>query len=202
MTDRQPYLVHGSVRSRALRVLWTLEELGQPYELRQVAPRSPEALAVNPTGKIPALSDGDEVLTDSVAIMTFLADRHGGLTHPAGTHARARQDAVTNMVIDEMDAVLWSAAKHAFVLPEAERVPEAKAGLRAEFARSERMLEGVLERSGGPWLTGGDFLICDVLAAHCLGWAGSAKFEVTRDALADYLRRARARAAFGRAMRA
>ena len=193
------YVVHGSVRSRAMRVMWVLEELGQPYELNAVAPRSPEALALNPTGKIPALTDEGEVLTDSVASMTFLADRHGALTHPAGTHARARQDAVTNMVLDEFDAILWSAAKHSFVLPEAERRPEVKEALRAEFARSERMLEDVLARSGGPWLTGEDFLICDILAAHCLGWAGTAKFGPESEALKDYAARARARPAFARA---
>ena len=83
------YRVIGTVKSRAFRVLWMLEELGQPYEMLPVPPRSEEARSFNPLGKIPALVDGDEVLTDSVAIMTYLADKHGGLTALAGTAARA-----------------------------------------------------------------------------------------------------------------
>ena len=196
------YTVHGSVRSRTARVLWMLEEIGQPYEHRDAAPRSPEVKALNPSGRVPVLVDGDEVLTDSVAIMTYLADRHGVLTHPAGTQARARQDAITHMILDQFDAILWAAAKHSFVLPEEERRPEVKEGLRLEMARSERELEGVLERSGGPWLMGETFLLCDVLAAHCLGWAATAQMGVKSDALRDYAERARARPAFERAMAA
>ena len=193
------YTVHGGVRSRTMRVLWMLEELGQPYEHVPSAPRSDAIRALNPSGKIPVLVEDGAALTDSVAIMTYLADRHGGLTHPAGTHGRARQDAITNMLIDEFDAILWAAAKHSFVLPEAERRPEAKEGLRAEFARSEAMLEAVLRGSGGPWLMGETFLLPDILAAHCLGWAVGAKFGPASGTLRDYMDRARARPAFGRA---
>ena len=193
------YTVHGSTKSRAMRVLWMLEELEQPYEHRPSPPRSDEVRALNPSGKVPVLVDDGAVLTDSVAIMTFLADRHDALTHPAGTHGRARQDAVTNLILDEFDAILWMAAKHGFVLPEAERRPEVKEGLRLEMTRSEAALRKVLERSGGPWLTGEAFLLCDILAAHCLGWAVAAKMGVGDEALRDYMDRARARPAFGRA---
>ena len=130
------YTVIGKVNTRTFRVLWTLEELGQPYERLDAGPRSDDALAHNPLGKIPALKDGDAVLTDSVAIMTYLADKHGSLTAPAGTVARAHQDAMTLWLIDEFDAVLWAAAKHSFVLPEDQRVPQVKESLKAEFARS------------------------------------------------------------------
>ena len=83
------YTVIGGTKSRAFRVMWMLEELGQPYTLNPAAPRSEEARKYNPSGKIPALVDGDEVLTDSLAIMTYLADKHGALTAPAGTPERA-----------------------------------------------------------------------------------------------------------------
>lgn len=192
------YTLYGSPRTRTMRVIWALEELGQPYELRQSAPRSEEVRALNPSGKVPVMTDGEAVLTDSLAILTFLADRHGGLTHRAGSHERARQDALTNLVVDEFDAILWSAAKHSFVLPEHERRPEIKEALRAEFVRSEAMLE---TRLTGPWLMGDDFLICDIMAVHCLGWARAAGFGPESDVLADYARRGRARPAFGRAAR-
>ena len=105
------YTVIGGTKTRAFRVMWMLEELGQPYDLNPAAPRSDEARKYNPSGKIPALVDGDEVLTDSVAVMTYLADKHGALTAPAGTPARARQDAMTFWLIDEFDAVKEIATK-------------------------------------------------------------------------------------------
>ncbi|MEO0863627.1 MAG: glutathione S-transferase N-terminal domain-containing protein, partial [Pseudomonadota bacterium] len=84
------YHVIGTAKSRAFRVMWMLGELGQDYEVTPAMPRSEEIMAHNPLGKVPALKDGDDVLTDSVAIITYLADKHGALTAPAGTIARAR----------------------------------------------------------------------------------------------------------------
>ena len=125
------YRVIGTAKSRAFRVMWMLKELGQPYEVEPAMPQSDDIRRYNPLGKVPALVDGDAVLTDSVAIMTYLADKHGAMTAPAGTSARARQDAMTLWLVDEMDALLWTAAKHSFVLPEKLRVPEVKATVKA-----------------------------------------------------------------------
>lgn len=171
------YTVIGHPKSRAMRVLWALEELGQPYTHVPAMPRSEEAFAADPMGKIPSLrvrEDGQEaVLGDSVAIVTYLADRHGGLTHPAGTLARARQDAATQFVVCEMDAVLWTLAKHSFVWPEERRVPEIKDSLRREAQQTELELERRLGENG--WLAGGAMTVPDILAAHCVGWAEAAK---------------------------
>ncbi len=132
------YTVIGGIRSRALRVLWMLEELGEPYTHIAAAPRSDEVTALNPSGKIPVLLDGDATLTDSTAILTYLADKHGQLTYPAGTIDRARQDGITHFVLDEMDAILWTASRHSFVLPEDLRVPQIKDSLKWEFRAQHR----------------------------------------------------------------
>ena len=67
--------------SRAANVVWMLEELGVPYELRYVdlgaaEQKKPEILALNPMGKLPILTDGDAVITESAAIGVYLADRY------------------------------------------------------------------------------------------------------------------------------
>jgi glutathione S-transferase len=67
--------------SRAAGVLWMLEELGVDYELRFVdmlagAHKVPELLALNPMGKLPILTDGDQVVTEVAAIGLYLADRY------------------------------------------------------------------------------------------------------------------------------
>jgi glutathione S-transferase len=190
------YTVVGSRTNRTFRVLWALEELGVEYDHKPFAVRSLEALEHSPTGKLPALICEGEVITDSAAIITFLADRHGGLTFPAGSVRRAQQDALLHRVNDEIDAVLWTAARHSFILPEAERVPAVKDSLKLEFTRS---LDRLMEQIDGPYLMGDTMTIPDIILAHCGGWAYNAKFPLENEAFKTYTNRLRERDAFKRA---
>jgi glutathione S-transferase len=173
--------------------MWMLEELNEPYTQIAAGPRTPEAMQYNPSGKIPALVDGDDVLTDSVAIMTYLGDKHGKLTAPAGTPARARQDAMIFWLIDEMDAVQWTYAKNSFVRPEAERVPEIKDSLKAEFTRNADLLA---DRIQGPFLMGDQITHADILAVHCLNWSIGAGFPRVNDTVGKWAAGLRERDAF------
>jgi glutathione S-transferase len=129
--------------------------------------------------------------------MTFLGDRHGKLTHAAGTIHRARQDSLTQAIVDEFDAALWAAARHSFVLPEDKRVPAVKDSLRWEFERSQEQFVPRMAEDG-PFLMGEEMTIPDILLAHCMGWAVAAKFPVT-EPLKEHARRMRDRPAFARA---
>ena len=190
------YTVVGSRTNRTFRVLWALEELGIEYDHKPYSVRSSEAMEHSPTGKLPALIAEGEVITDSAAIITFLADRHGGLTFPAGSVQRAKQDALLHRVNDEIDAVLWTAARHSFILPEAERVPAVKDSLKLEFARS---MDRLMEQIDGPYLMGDIMTIPDIILVHCGGWAYNAKFPVENEAFKAYAKRMRERDAFKRA---
>ena len=68
------------INARSFRVLWMLEELGLPYELKVLPfpPRSRDEqyLEVNPLGTIPAFLDGDVWMSESAAICQYLAARH------------------------------------------------------------------------------------------------------------------------------
>lgn len=73
--------LHHHPFSRAASTIWTLEEVGVPYELRYVdimkgEQKSPELLKLNPMGKLPTLVDGDIVVTENAAISLYLADRY------------------------------------------------------------------------------------------------------------------------------
>ncbi|MBU6248589.1 MAG: glutathione S-transferase [Xanthomonadaceae bacterium] len=92
-------IVHHLENSRSQRILWLLEELGQPYEIRHYA-RDPKTMlapaelrAVHPLGKSPVVTDGELVLAESGAIVEYLADRHGDgrLLAAPGTAERRRQ---------------------------------------------------------------------------------------------------------------
>jgi glutathione S-transferase len=82
--------------SRAANVIWMLEEVGVPYDLHFVdimkgGQKAPDFVAINPMGKVPALTDGDAVVTESAAIGLYLADRYslGKLAPAVDDPARA-----------------------------------------------------------------------------------------------------------------
>src|SRR5271156_6730379 len=91
-------IVHHLNNSRSQRVLWLLEELGVPYEVKRyerdartmLAP--PALLAIHPLGKSPVIVDGATTVAESGAIVEYLIDRYGNgrLRPPAGTPERLR----------------------------------------------------------------------------------------------------------------
>ncbi|MCC1491433.1 glutathione S-transferase family protein [Cognatishimia sp. F0-27] len=187
------YAVYGARATRTFRVLWLLEELGADYTHHAVKPHDPVLTALAPLGKVPVLVDGDAVIGDSSAILTHLADKHGAFTAPAGSVARARQDAWTFRILDEVEGPLWMAAKHSFILPEQERVAAVKPSCKAEYARA---ITRIFDEAEGPYLTGDALTVPDIVLGHCGGWAKNAGFPEPTAAFAAYLERVRARPAF------
>ena len=192
------YKVLGGYKSRTFRVLWLLEELGLEYHHDAVLPKDEAITSIYPAGKIPVLLDGDEVLTDSVAIMTYLADKHGKFVPNAGTIERAKLDGMVHKINDEVDALLWMAARHSFILPEEHRVAEVKPSLKWEFARNmDRIADNLGDKE---FLMGDEFTIADILLTHCGGWAITAKFPKTdKPNFKDYFRRMVSRPAYQKA---
>lgn len=189
------YKLIGSPKSRAFRVMWMLEELGEAYEQDAVAPRSPEALAVNPSAKVPAFMDGDELILDSVAICQYLADKHGKFTHRAGTIERAKQDSFTLLALDELDGALWWAAKNSFVLPEELRSDKAAPACAYEYERGLGHLEARL--GDNQYVMGDEFTVPDLIIGHCMGWGINVmKWQLPKGPLISYLARLRDRPAF------
>ena len=73
--------LYWSPRSRSFSSLWLMEETGQPYErvltdISTGAQKTPEYLAINPMGKVPALKDGDATLAEAAAICAYVAERY------------------------------------------------------------------------------------------------------------------------------
>src|SRR6476646_5309500 len=90
--------VHHLNNSRSQRILWLLEELGLPYEIKryqrdaQTMLAPPELLKVHPLGKSPVITDGDTTVAESGAIIEYLLERYGNgrLVPAAGTPERLR----------------------------------------------------------------------------------------------------------------
>src|SRR5262245_6206158 len=114
--------LYGSGVSRWVRPYWLLQELDVPFEpklvsVRKGEHRSPEFLAVNPFGKLPALVDGDLTLIESAAICTYLGDKYAekALIPKTGTRARALHDQWVSFAITELEQPLWRIARNTFV---------------------------------------------------------------------------------------
>ena len=179
------YKVFGIPQSRAFRVLWMLEEIEIKYEHIQLKPGSLDVKKINKSGKVPVLLDGEEILTDSSAIISYLGDKHKKLCFPRGSIDRARQDAMVFRIIDEVDMMLWGAARHSFILPEDMRVNAIKPSLKWEFQKN---IDRIMDEKEGKFLMGNKFMLPDIILAHCGRWARSAKFPLENENFNRYVK--------------
>jgi glutathione S-transferase len=177
--------LYGIHRSRALRNIWALEEMGVPYRLVPVmqafrlpdpgapdAPfntRSPEFLRLNPAGSIPVLDDGGVVLAESLAINLWLGRRYGPPVGTGDLAESARFAQWTLFAATEIEPRSHAILMHRVQLPPAQRntakAAEAIAALRRPFA----VLEAVLAETGHP--VGGRFTIADIALAETIRYA-------------------------------
>lgn len=188
------YKVYGSRGSRVSRVLWMLEELGEPYELVEVKLRSDALYALNPSGKCPVLADGDLVVTDSAAICVYLADKHAdrGMGAAAGVRGRAEMDSWMHFAQSEFEAPLWNKLRHRFILPEALRVDVGPA-TAYDFASEVDALDRRLD--GRDYALGDRFSAVDVMLGDMGGWARAGRFAIGSDRVNAYFDRVLARPA-------
>jgi glutathione S-transferase len=174
-----------------------LEELEQPYEFVEIGLRSPEAYALNPSGKAPILIDGELKVTDSAAICVYLADKHTGKGMGAnpGLAGRAEMDSWMHFAQSEFEAPLWNKLRHRFLLPPDLRVDVGPAAAY-DFASEVETLE---RRLGGRQFALGDrFSAVDVLLGDIGSWARGGRFRIESDTVNAYLDRVLSRPARGR----
>jgi glutathione S-transferase len=181
--------VVGPTATRTSRVLWCCEELGLDYTHQIARPHSDEVNALNTLKQVPVLLDGEDILTDSTAILYYLTDGDGRLTYPAGSKARAKLDARVIFLITEVEAPLWMQSRHTYVLPKDMRHPEIFPALATDFKLANKKFDQLLDEA--EFFGGDTFTIADIIATHCLFWAGD--FHEISEKAKDYLSRMRAR---------
>ena len=190
MTKR---ILWGVGSSRALRAHWALVFLGLEYETRAILTRTPametpEYRAVNPRGKIPTLIDGDLPVTESPAIVAYLAERYSTPERrliPEGIEQRAFYFEWMSFISMELDATSLYVLRRHEGLPEIYGpAPEACVAARAYF---ERMIKAAALRldDGRRFLLGEAFFGVDILMTSCLDLAVNYGFELP-EAFAAY----------------
>ncbi|WP_437521930.1 glutathione S-transferase family protein [Sorangium sp. So ce726] len=164
--------------TRSIRVRWTLQELGVDFEAIQVSLRAgenrrPEFLKLNPAGKLPVLVDGDLVLTESVAIVLYLAEKYPdkGLL-PADPRERAKVNQWLLFAATELEQPLWRIARHKFLYPEDKRQPGDIPVAREDFKAMADVLEKHMDQR--QFVVGDRVTVADLVMAYTLDWANEA----------------------------
>ncbi len=197
--------LYGFPNTRSVRALWALEEAGATYnyvhvDLLKGEARKTPFLEINPGGKLPALVDGDLILTESAAICIYIADKFPAaqLAPAHRIEERAKFHQWCFFAMSELEQPLWTLSKHTFALPEKYRVPAIMDTTRWEFARAENILAvGLGQRE---YIVGDSFTVADILLANTLNWARLRSVEITHPSLNAYADRLLARPALQRAL--
>jgi glutathione S-transferase len=211
-------VVHHLENSRSQRVLWLLEELGVPYEVKRyernketlLAP--PELRAVHPLGQSPVVTDDGTTVAESGAIIEYLVDRYGNgrLVPPAGTPERLRYtywlhyaegSAMPPLLLKLVFDRLEIAPMPFFIKPIARAISgRAKSSfIEPQIALHLDYLESELGKS--TWFAGNEMTAADVQMSFPLEAAAArANLAAGRPKLTAFLERIHARPAYQRAL--
>jgi glutathione S-transferase len=210
-------VVHHLNNSRSQRVLWLLEELGLPYEIKRyqreksgLAPKSLEA--VHPLGKSPVITEDGLTLAESGAILEYLVDRHGqGRMAPRpGTPDRLRYtywmhyaegSAMPPLLMKLVFDRIESGPMPFFVKPIAKGIAGKVKGafLGPQIRRHLDFMEASLKDA--PWFVGAEFSAADIQMSFPVEAAAArAGLDAGRPRLMDWLARIHARPAYQRAL--
>lgn len=161
--------------TRSGRARWMLEELEIPYDCERLAlskgeHKSPEFLAINPHGAVPALVDGDLRLNESSAIVMHLADTHPEkkLAPPVGSKERADYYRWMVYVPSSVDPALEAITFHAKLLPEAQRIPAIAEDGRRKWSAVSKVLENAI--GDRQYIVGDSFTAADIVVCSAIGW--------------------------------
>mgnify|MGYP003546672467 CR=1 FL=1 len=190
-------ILHHAAPSRSSTVLFMLEEVGVPYDLRVLDLQAgdqlkPAFLAINPMGKVPALKDGNAALGEAAAICAYIADRY-----PETGLAPAVTDPLRAKYLQWLffsPSCIEPALIQLFTKLE---VPASTAAW-GSAAQTFDVLDAALQK--GPWILGEKFSAADIMLGSGLNFAVRMfKMVPPRPSFDAYIDRCVARPAFQRA---
>ena len=208
--------VHHLNNSRSQRILWLLDELGVPYEVKRyerdaktmLAP--PELHAVHPLGKSPVITDGDKTIAETGAIVEYLLDTYGEgrLVPAAGTpeHLRyvywlhfAEGSAMPPLVMTLVFSAIPARVPF-FIRPVAKMISETvqKSFLRPNIEAQLKLMEAELAKGG--WFAGESFTAADVMMSFPVEAAATRGGLSVSPKLTEWVARIQARPAYQAAL--
>lgn len=161
--------------TRSIRVRWTLQELGVdfdaiPVNLAAGEHRRPQFLKLNPAGKVPVLVDGNLVLTESVAIVKYLAEKYPDPSLlPTSPQGRAELDRWLLFTATELEQPLWRITRHNSLYPVNDRIPADVPLASRDFKEMAAIAEQHLQHR--QFVVGDRVTVADFVLAYTLDWA-------------------------------
>ena len=199
-------ILWGRGSGRTMRVRWMLEEFGLTYDIKPIQSRTGETqtdtyAAINPKQKIPTLQHGDIVITESPAIISYIADNFDtpqGFYVPEDPQSRAKVNEWGFFSAMELDAHTIYIIRRHEGLPEIYgQAPDAVASAREYYLKQANAVAAQVA-TGGTYLFGELFSIADIMLATCLNAGLRYNIELPK-ALDAYLARAESRPSYRRA---
>jgi glutathione S-transferase len=196
MSDKLVFYTSPMSRGRIVR--WMLEEVGAPYETVLMdfatSAKGPDFLAINPMGKVPAITHGGAVVTETAAICAYLADAFpaAGLAPPPGDRARAPYYRWFFFAAGPVESAILNKALGVEVPPGR----EVMAGYGG-FALMQDVLESAVAKTD--YIAGDRFSAADVYVGAQIGWGMQFGSLEKRPAFERYWARISARPAAVRA---
>lgn len=190
--------------ARSFRALWALEELGLPYELHLLPfpPRSraPDYMQINPLGTIPALIDGATFMTESAAIVQYLATRHGPSELAVGLDDPAYGSWLNWLYFGEATLTFPQTLVLRYRTLQPGRAEQVADDYAKWFLSRLKHLDRALANSD--WLCAGRFTGADISVGYALLLASHLKLlDTASPAIGAYWERLKARPAFQAAKR-
>jgi glutathione S-transferase len=193
---------------RGFRVVWLLEEMGLPYQLRDVnllqnlEKEDPEFLKINPAGFIPALDDGDVRMVESIAIMQYLTARYGPSPLAPELGEPAYPTYLQFMMMGEagLSNPMYYYTNMHRIVPEADRSARFDSFILYQFESRLDLIRRQLEQK--PYVAGDHFTAADISVTYALENARRGAGYEFAGAVKDYLARMTAREGYHRAMAA
>ncbi len=174
--------LYGLALSRASRCLWALEELGVAYDHVPTRfdgeNRTPEFLAINPNGRLPAMKHGEFCLFESMAINLYLARTFGqGSLQPGGEIGAALATQWSFWVMTECEQALLYGLLHTLGIMGFEQSAAKVQEQREKLEGPLGVLNAALE--GREYLVGDRFTIADLNVASVFLWASMARMDLS-----------------------
>ena len=174
--------IYGSPQSSSGRCFWCLEEVGKEYtaksiDFRQKEHKSEEFLAINPNGKVPALTDGDFLIWESMAINFYLAEAYKPdlLGNTAQQHGLIHQWSYWALV--ELQAPIIEIFIQLVFVPEDRRNQAAIEKAQAKLPNLLTTLDNNLE--GKKYILGNEFTLGDLNVSSVVTVCHAVKFDLS-----------------------
>lgn len=171
--------IYGKPGSRARRPLWVARELGlmvENVELSAEEAKAPAYLAINPNGKVPALTDGDLTIFESLAQSLYLAKKYGtGKLYPVAIEDEARVWQWTLWAVAELEKPLVTCLMERVIRSEDQRNAAAADAAERDLQKPLAVLNAALD--GREWLFD-DFSVADINVAAVAALATPGKVDL------------------------